>query len=292
MRDVARTLVRNNYEISFSRGCFDIAARREEIFLLKVLVNIDAFKEDQALSLKVISHFVSAFPLIISLKNNREKLKDETIYSRFGLFVLTPKTFEKIVKEEIKPFYSRKGRMVSKIDIEKMRRKREELNLSFSKLSKLTGISKKALYEIEKGKVNPTVQSVIKLENVLKTNLRLPFQTQPIEKIVLKPKQKFQKFVSKEFSRIGIENSAVYSAPFDLIGKERITIITKLSKNSKKLKKEAKIVKKVSSITSSKPIFVAKICKEKCINGIPVLKEDELSKLNSSEELIRIIEGE
>jgi predicted transcriptional regulator len=65
VQDIAKTLAKNDYKISFCTGCFDIAASREEKFLLKVLVNIDSFSKIHSLSLKAISYFLSAIPLII-----------------------------------------------------------------------------------------------------------------------------------------------------------------------------------------------------------------------------------
>ena len=270
MQNIAKSLVKNDFRIEFTKGCFDIIAKKDSLLFLKILVNIDGLKEEHVLSLKTISYFLSAFPLIISLKNNREILKDEIVYSRFGLFVVTPETFKKVIREGVGACFSTKGKHIAKINARKLRERRKSLNLSLSKLSELTGISKKSLYEIEHGKVDPTIQSLKKLEKVLNVDLTLQFQLQSFKKIELEPREKFESLVSKEFSRIGIENSVVYSAPFNIIGKNKVTVITKLSKTSFELKKDAKKVKKISNLTSSKPVFVVKKKETKEINGIPV----------------------
>jgi len=163
--------------------------------------------------------------------------------------------------------------------------------LSLGKLSKKVGISKKALYEIEKGRVEPMKETVERLEEVLGVNLKKPYELQvPQEKEYLKTEDAFQRKVSKEFRRIGIDNSPVKSAPFEIIGKEKISLITALSYNTEKAKKVAAKVKNLSSIFSSKSVFVLKKSEERVINGIPIILESELPELETPKELRKLME--
>jgi putative transcriptional regulator len=254
------------------------------------LINIDGLDEGQALSLRAISYFLSAYPLVISMKTNRGFLSDDIIYSRFNLQVITPDTFRSILEEELIPKMAAKGRHTISIDSSALREKRKEMQLSLGELSKLVGISKKALYEIESRRVNPTDETVKKLEAVLKVELKNPFELKAAEKTYLKPKEEFQGRVSRELSRIGIDNSSVYSAPFEIIGRERFSIITSLSKNSVKIRRNVNTLKRLSSLFSSKAVFVAKRCEEKAVEGIPIILESELLEIESSKELGKILE--
>ncbi|MGD2072547.1 MAG: helix-turn-helix domain-containing protein, partial [Candidatus Thorarchaeota archaeon] len=170
-----------------------------------------------------------------------------------------------------------------------LRKKREELNLSLEKLSKQVGISKKALYEIENQRVNPTIETVKKLEDLLEINLKLPYRMETIERTYVKPKNKFQKRVSLEFSRLGIDNSPVTSASFEIIGKDKNSLITGLSTNTIKIKKVVSKVKGLSSVFSSQRMFVAKKSHEQAIDGVPIVLESELPELESSKELSKLI---
>jgi putative transcriptional regulator len=284
-------LLSNQFKVFLTQGCFDIAARKGYLMLIKSLINVDGLNQEQALSLRSISYFLSAYPIIISVKTNRQFLSDEIIYSRFQLPVITPEMFSKILEEEFVPaIQSAKGKHTVAIDAVALRERRKELQLTLGELSEIVGISKKALYEIENKKVNPTNETVKKLEAALKTNLRSLYKLKIAEKTYLKPKNDFQSRVSKEFSRIGIDNSSVYSAPFEIVGREKFSLITGLSKNGLKIKKEATIVRKLSSIFSSKAVFIAKKCKEQVVEGVPVVLESELLEIDSSEELSKVLE--
>ena len=288
---IVNSLLSNQFKVFLTQGCFDIAARKKYLMLIKSLINVDGLNQEQALSLRSISYFLSAYPLVVSVKTNRQFLSDEIIYSRFQLPVITPEMLSSILEQELVPvIQSAKGKHTVEIDTSVLREKRKELQLTLEQLSEIVGISKKALYEIENNRVNPTNETVKRLEDTLKTDLKNPYKLRTAEKTYLKPKNDFQSKVSKEFSRIGIDNSSVYSAPFEIVGKEKFSLITSLSKNGLKIKKEATIVKKLSSIFSSKAVFVAKRCEEHAVEGVPIVLESELPEIESLKELDKLLE--
>lgn len=287
---IVSSLLSKQFEVLVSQGCFDIVAKREYLMLIKSLINIDSMNQGQALSLRAISYFSSAYPVVVSVKSNRQFLDDEMIYSRFQLPVVTPEMFNVLAEEGVVPaIQSAKGRHTITINSELLRQKRKERDMTLEQLAEAASISKKALYEIENNRVNPTIETVKRLENLLKIELKGNYKLKIAERIYLKPKNEFQSKVSKEFVRIGIDNSVVYSAPFELIGKEKFSLITNLSKNSTKIKKEAATVKRLSSVFDSEVVFVAKRSREKVVDGVPVVLESELPEISSSKEFGKIL---
>ena len=287
---IVNSLEKKEFQLFLTSGCFDIAARKEFLMLIKALTNIDGLVEEQAQSLKTISYFVSAYPLVVSERTNRGILSDEVIYSRFQVPVVAPGLFDNMIEEEIIPEVKAiKGKYTVVINAVYLRKKREELNLSLEKLSKQIGISKKALYEIENQRVNPTVDTVKKLEELLGIDLKVPYKMERVERTYVEPKNEFQKKVSLEFSRLGVDNSAVASASFEIIGKEKTSLITGLSNNTVKIKRVVSQVKGLSSIFSSQGMFVAKRSHEQAIDGVPIVLESELPELESSKELNKLI---
>jgi putative transcriptional regulator len=287
---LVNSLEEKEFQLYVTQGCFDIIAKKNFLMLIKALINVDGLIQEQAQSLKAISYFVSGYPFVVSEKNNRDKLKDEVIYSRFDIPVLTPKTFEIMLEEEvISDIKAIKGKHTVNINTDYLKKKRQELNLSLDNLSKEIGISKKALYEIENQRVNPTVETVEKLEDSLGIDLKTPYKMEKVQKVYVKPKNEFQEKVCLEFSRLGIENSPVKSTAFEIIGKKKTSLITGLSKNTVKMKKVAYRMKGISSILSSQGMFVAKKSHEESIDGVPVVLEDELPELDSSKELRKLI---
>jgi len=206
--------------------------------------------------------------------------------------VITPELFGKFLEEERIPYIqSAKGQHSISIHTSILRKRRKELNLSLYSLAKEIGISKKSLYEIENKRTNPKVETVKKLEIFLEIDLKTDFVLKRFETVEYqKARNDFQKKVSSELSRIGIENSSIFKAPFEIIGKESFSIITSLSQNTKKIIQTAEEVKRISSIFSSKAIYVSKKCKEENVEGIPVILESELPDIKSSKELTKIME--
>jgi len=287
---LVKNLLDKEFQLFLTSGCFDIAARKEFVVLIKALTNVDGLVQEQAHSLRAISYFVSAYPLVVSERTNHGNLCDEVIYSRFQVPVVTPQMFECIIEEEVIPeIKAIKGKHTATINTTYLRKKREELNLSLEKLSKQIGISKKALYEIESQRVNPTSDTVKRLEELLGIDLKVPYKMKSAEKTYIKPKNEFQKKVSLQFSRIGIDNSAVTSTSFEIIGKEKTSLVTGLSDNTVKIKKVVSQVKGLSSIFSSQGMFVAKRSHEQVIEGVPIVLESELPELESSKELSKLI---
>ena len=145
------------------------------------------------------------------------------------------------------------------------------------------------MYEIENRRVDPKEETVKKLENALGVRFRIPYEMKYTNATYLKPRNEFQGKVSKEFSRIGIDNSAVYSAPFEIVGKEEFSLITRLSNVTSNIKREATVVKNLSRMLSSRAIFVAGKSHEKSVEGVPVFLHSELSGINSSKELSKVM---
>lgn len=288
LEEVVGMLKKREFDVFVTSGCFDIAARREYLLLLKILFNVDSLPEYQALSLRSIAYFLSAHPFVVSLRCTRHALQDDTVYQRFSLPVVTPKLLDMIVTEKPAVVESSKGRSTVEIDTALLRRKRLETNYTLEELAKEMGISKKSLYEIEHKHVSPTIGHVEKLESLLNTNLRLGFRFKQPEPVYLKPKGSFQKKVSIVFNRMGIDNSSICSVLFDLVGKEKLSFVIGLYEDDRMIVKDVENLKEFVSVVSSKALFIAKKSKEKSLEGIPILAESELAE-TSKKELRKLI---
>ncbi|MEM2090008.1 MAG: helix-turn-helix domain-containing protein [Candidatus Pacearchaeota archaeon] len=290
INQIIKTLVSNKFSIFINRGCFDIAAKKNYKMLIKASFNLDGLTEEHALSLRSISYFVSAYPLIVSVKTNRDFLDDKIIYYRFRVPAVTPKMLDLLIKKEEIPFIeAKKGKSLVSVNCGILRERRREMGLSLSELSKLVGISKKALYEIENEKVRPSFETVKKIEMTLNIDLKQRFKLKIPEPGYLKPRNDFQRTISEEFERIGIENACVYSAPFEIVGKEEEALITRLIKDGEEGIRYSKNIKKLSYFLSSRAIFIAKNTKKENTNGVPIFSEDEIKNIENLEEFEKIL---
>jgi len=287
---IVNSLVKREYDVFSTYGCFDIAARRENLILVKVLTNVDGLEESQAASLRAISYFLSAFPFVVSVKNNRESLSDEMVYNRFEVPVVSPSMFEHILDEEVFVVEAAKGKHTVAINAFALREKRNSLGLTLKQLAEKIGISKKALYEIENNRVKPTEETVKKIEFVMGMSLKSSYEMRGADVTYVAPKNDFQDRVSREFERIGIDNSPIRSAPFEIVGRKEFSLITSLCANEKEIRKSVDVVKKLSSVFLSKAMFVAKRSREHSVGGVSIVLESELPNVESSNELEKLIE--
>ena len=70
---------------------FDIAARRgDDVVLLKVLANIDAFDGYTGAEMRRLGEHLDATPMVVGLRTRNEDLKPGVVYFRHGVPVLSP----------------------------------------------------------------------------------------------------------------------------------------------------------------------------------------------------------
>jgi len=176
------------------------------------------------------------------------------------------------------------------IDTDLLRNKRKEMGFTLESLAEKIGVSKKAVYEIENSRVRPTMDTVGKLEEILSTDIKKPYRVREAPPTYLKPKNELQNNVSREFTRMGIENSPIYSSPFENVGKDKFSIITSISQNVDKLKKRAINIRNISDFFSSKAVVVAKKSRQESVHGVPIVLESDLPEIHTSKDLKKVIE--
>ena len=150
-------------------SCFDFAARDEErLVLAKVFPNIRDVSRGVAAGIKTISGCFSSASLFISGIDDDDPLRDDTVYSRYGVHVVTLKTFEDLVLRGRFPLVkaARGGYSVA-LDGRKIRERRHELGLSIGKLAAMVGVSRRTLYGYERGLTRASVSTAYQMGKVL-----------------------------------------------------------------------------------------------------------------------------
>jgi putative transcriptional regulator len=163
VRSAETLLKKAGFDVSqscYSRpSCFDLAARRDEnLILVKVQPDIDSLSPSDSAELNGISKSISATSIMIS-QNAREKpLEDDTVYSRYNISAITPKTFENIVFHKTYPLIQAgPGGYYVEIDGPAIRHRRQQLGLSVGKVAEMVGKSRRTLYGYERGMAKASV---------------------------------------------------------------------------------------------------------------------------------------
>jgi putative transcriptional regulator len=186
-------LERSDYVTCEYKGCFDIAAKKDSLLLIKTLLNIDAFQREQAKNLKIIANNLDAHPFLIGIQTNREKLQPGIVYERFETPTVSLKTFEDLIVNSIFPtIYRDRGGLYVEIDSTILREVRKKKGLSQRELAEAIGINKKVVYEHEKKQLRMLLQIAEDLERIL-------------EKKIVKPIDVFKKYEEHGYPKDFIE---------------------------------------------------------------------------------------
>ncbi|MGQ9538616.1 MAG: transcriptional regulator [Candidatus Bathycorpusculaceae bacterium] len=283
-------------------SCFDIAARKStSLIFIKVQSDIGCVSPYDSLELRIISEHVSAASLFISEKTREKRLEDDTVYSRYNVLAVTPKTFENIVLRKIYPLIQAgPGGYYVEIDGEAIKRRRQELGLSVGEVAEKIGISRRTLYGYERDMAKASVTTaynllctlgipVAKSVNIFeaaKTH-RKPFMTRARQMIVR------NKLLQKIFKKLaGYNLVAVKKAPFDFV----ITVPEKnmkiiggiVSDEEEALNQRVDEILSLSKVVQAHPILVTNGRKPPLDKDIPYVKGEELLKIKRPEDLRKL----
>ncbi|MCS7123916.1 MAG: helix-turn-helix domain-containing protein [Candidatus Bathyarchaeota archaeon] len=283
-------------------SCFDIAARKNDsLILIKAQQDIGCVSPYDSLELRIIAEQVSAASLFISDKTRDKPLEDDTVYSRYNVLAITPKTFENIVLRGIYPLIQAgPGGYYVEIDGEAIKKRRQELSLSVGEVAEKIGISRRTLYGYERGMAKASVTvaynllctlgvPVAKPINIFEApkNRRKTFMTRA-RKIFTR-----NKLLQKIFKKLTEYNIvAVRKAPFDFVvtvPEENIKIIGGVAESQETmLNQRVEEILSLSKVVHAHPVLVTNGRKLQLNKDIPCLDGKELSRIKSPEDLCKL----
>jgi putative transcriptional regulator len=279
-------------------SCFDFAARKNAtLILVRAQLDIDNFSHADSVELRSISGCMSGASLLIGERAREKPLEDDTVYSRYEVLTVTPKTFENSVVRKTYPLiHAGPGGCYVEVDNEVIKRRRQELGLSVGEMAKMAGISRRTLYGYEHGMAKASVSSAYNIVHILGVPVARPI------KVLERAKTQYKCFLRAKFAmakrkllqRI-LSKFALYrvvtvkKAPFDFIltfREEDVKIIGGVATD-----KERELDKRVDEILS-----VGRVVKAHSIlitednhlpeKDIPCICKDELSKIRNPADLI------
>lgn len=280
-------------------SCFDFAARKDgTTILLKVHSDVDTFSPQYARELKLIAGRVSAASLIISQQTHGKPLKDDTVYSRNGVFVVTEKSIRNVALQMANPLiYASPGGYSVEVDGELVEKRRKELGLSIGKLAVIIGVSRRTLYGYEKGMAKASVKSAYKLAKTLGVPVAKPVNVlkrtrKQRQCLLLKAKHTIigRALLQKVFRKFAFcDISPVYRAPFDFImniPRSKDPIVGAVAMDGEEnLDKRTEEVISVCDVVHARPVLITEKPK-KFSKDVQCICMDELSSMAHAESLV------
>lgn len=162
----AERVVVIDYPHSIDRRSIDMAVtlRNNRVLLVKVTLDLKGLPKAEAAELSSIASTFNIPAIITALYNKGNPLIDDVVYEKMGLMAVNPDTLEGVLSGSRHLYvYASKESFKVKVNPDKLRERRTELNLSLGHVASYLGVSRKAVYEYEKGSMDPTVDKAEKL---------------------------------------------------------------------------------------------------------------------------------
>jgi len=271
--------------------------------------------------LKIVSETFQGIPLIISVKNKHKTFKDNVIYEKDGVKILTIKTFQNILNNEAIPsVYSKRGGEFVQIDPDKFKEgllklKKKSDKFNVKAFADDLGVTRRTISYYQKGEMAAKRSVFEKLTKKFGSEVSKPinifdWKPEPKEGLSYEPKDDFASALSDQLEHIGLQILWTKSSPFDgVTGKnyKKEVIITGIGKKGEKkqvLLKKAEGISKISDILNTLSMIVVeddkvkeylldeKLLADYKVPLLPVFQQDELDDFKDAKELMSKIKKE
>ncbi len=302
LSEVVRILRGGGFKVSrpseSRKASLDVVAKREDKLLVaKAVEDIDRVPESMGVELRKIASALSATPLFVGARKGDTEIEEGVVYERVGVKAVAPKTFDYVVKGEKLFVYSKVGRFYVKLDGEKLREVRIRRRLSLGDLARLVGVSRKAIYEYERGAMDATLEVAARIQEVLDCCLATPIDLLAASEAeeglqdTWVDERPLVKEVASKFRKLGFEAYPFRKAPFNLIAKSRRhkLLIKVAERLDKRAERSLIVVRSMADVSDSLSLTIVK--EEARVDEQGLLNYHEFKRVRSEPELVKLIES-
>jgi len=278
---------------------FDIIARRDQnLLMIKVLTNVDAFTETNARELKLIARTLSGSPILVGQRSGGGRLEEGVIYSRFGVPILSKETFVDFFAEGVPPFvFSAPGGLYVRLDGDLLRQLRDTKNISLGTLAEVAGVSRRTVQMYLEG-MSATIDIALRLEEFFGEPLVIPVDpfayTKDLEQALVSWNEfdTFEKHVFQKLQNLGFEVLPTLRCPFEALTSDREAIyLTGVRARNENVEEKVTMVSNISKVAErDSVVFVEGTRVRMSIRGTPIINKEELRKIKEREEIQDLIE--
>jgi putative transcriptional regulator len=281
---------------------FDVAARRgEDVLLVKILGNIDAFDARTGAEMRRLGTYLNATPIVIGLRTRDEELDPGVVYFRNGVPVLSPDTAMDLFVEEVPPLiYAAPGGLYVNIDSEVLQDVRQERDWSLGRLAKELGVSRRTVSKYEDG-MDASVEVAAELEDLFDAPLTSPVTVledggesvrEPDDPPDGPDVDKEDEPIVTVLTRVGYEVHPTDRAPFKTVSEdegEQEQMLTGHSEFTKTAQKRARIMSSVGRVTRTHSVYVVDRARTEAVNGTAIIEKSEMEQIEDRSELRNLI---
>lgn len=303
VRDILDSTAREHATTFDKDYCFDsIVDEGDTRIAIKVSLTIDDVEPPIREELGRICPILRCTPLIIGERTRKRPLQDGVVHTRGSIPAITLETLRRILEEKTFPFIlAKKGGIYVVVNGTRLKQAREAHNFSRGDIADELGLSRRAIYEYERGTMSPKIDVALQLEQLLDTQLIEPFNFMEIEPP--SPAQygrrentgketQLAKMASEVLSRLGFNSTITHDTPFDMLTSLRHQVILSYLKHRLERLDVDRLLflAELADVLEEEPAIIAsENPKEEAIGGIPVVYLKELLEIEDPKEFIELI---
>ncbi len=281
---------------------FDLAARRgDDLVLLKILGNVDAFDAATGLEMRRLGEFLGATPLVLGLQTRDEGLKEGVIYFRHGVPVLSPDTAMDLFVYDLPPLiYAAPGGLYVNIDGDVLADEREQRGWSLGQLAEELGVSRRTVSKYEDG-MNASIEVATQLEELFGSGLTRPVEVfEGADEVGTDEGSPDEHAVDDEddvvvavLRRAGLAVHPTSRAPFTAVGEDRdgdaTHVLTGHSRFTETAEKRARIMASISRVARTRSVYVVDRAARDAVGETALIEREEAESIADADELDAII---
>jgi putative transcriptional regulator len=280
---------------------FDVAARRgEDVLLVKILGNIDAFDATTGGEMRRLGTYLNATPVVIGLRTRDEDLEPGVVYFRHGVPVLSPDAAMDLFVEGVPPLiYAAPGGLYVNIDSEVLADAREDRDWSLGRLATELGVSRRTVSKYEDG-MDASVEVAAELADLFDAPLTAPVSVLEGAEAVQDDREEpadpevdpDDEHIVTVLTRVGYEVHPTERAPFKTVSedeREREQVLTGHSEFTRTAEKRARIMSSVGDVTRTTSVYVVDDAPRDAVDGTALIEEDEMDDIQDRIDLRDLI---
>jgi putative transcriptional regulator len=280
---------------------FDVAARRgDDVLLLKILGNIDAFDARTGAEMRRLGEYMHATPLVIGLRTRDEELEPGVVYFRHGVPVFSPDTALDLFVEGVPPLiYAAPGGLYVNINSEVLADAREDRDWSLGQLAQELGVSRRTVSKYEDG-MDASVEIAAQLKEMFEEELTSPVSVlegaesvRDADDIPEAPEaDPDDEPIVTVLTRVGYDVHLTDRAPFKTVSENEDDgqMLTGHSEFTQTAEKRARIMSSVGRVARIRSVYVVEKAKRESVEGTAIIEQTEMEDIEEQDDLRNLIQ--
>ncbi len=280
---------------------FDIAARRgQDLVLLKILRNVDAFTAESGVEMRRIGSYLDATPMVIGLRTRDKDLQPEVVYFRHGVPVLSPDTAMDLFVEDLPPLiYAAPGGLYVSLDSEVLADKREKRGWSLGQLANELGVSRRTVSKYENG-MDASIEVAMELEELFEASLTSPVSVLEDDAPGRSEQHQPETEPTDEADRpeavsmlmgVGYDAHRTIRAPFEAVGEDekRVAVLAGHSELNATAEKRARLMGSIGEVAETPAAYFVDSAGRRRVGNTAIIEREEADDIDRPEGLLELV---